>query len=56
MLLVEVTERGRQVAQAFRPIVHHQERVWLETLNEEEQRRLIDLLQRLQATLMDSET
>jgi len=56
MLLVEVTERGRQVATAFRPIVHHQERVWLETLNEEEQRRLIDLLQRLQVTLMDSET
>jgi DNA-binding MarR family transcriptional regulator len=56
MLLVEVTERGRQVANAFRPIVHQQERVWLETLNEEEQRRLIELLQRLQTTLMDSET
>src|SRR5689334_18762407 len=56
MLLVELTDRGRQVANTFRPIVHHQEQVWLETLNEEEQQRLIGSLQRLQATLMDSET
>ena len=55
MLLVELTETGRQVAHAFRPIVHQQQKVWLEALSEEEQQWLIDSLQRLQATLMDSD-
>jgi DNA-binding MarR family transcriptional regulator len=55
MLLVELTDTGRQVANAFRPIVHHQQRLWLETLSEEEQQRLIDSLQQVQATLMDSD-
>ena len=56
MLLVELTDRGRQVANAFRPIVHHQQKLWLETLSAEEQQRLIDSLQQVQATLMDSDT
>ena len=55
MLLVELTETGRHVANAFRPVVHHQQRVWLAALSEEEQQQLIDSLQRLQATLMDSD-
>ena len=55
MLLVELTDTGRQVANAFRPIVHHQQKMWLETLSEEEQQRLIDSLQQVQATLMDSD-
>lgn len=53
MLLVELTDSGRQVANEFRPIVHQNEKVWLEVLSEEEQERLIESLERLQATLMD---
>jgi MarR family transcriptional regulator, negative regulator of the multidrug operon emrRAB len=55
MLLIELTERGRHVANAFRPIVHQHQKVWLEALSEQEQQRLIDALEQLQATLMDSD-
>jgi DNA-binding MarR family transcriptional regulator len=55
MLLVELTETGRQVANAFRPIVHQQQKVWLEVLSAQEQQQLVDTLERLQATLMDSD-
>ena len=55
MLLIEPTDKGRQVAHAFRPIVHQHQKVWLETLSEMEQGQLIDSLQRLQVTLMDSD-
>ena len=55
MLLVEVTDTGRQVANRFRPIVHQQQKVWLESLGEEEQQRLIASLQQVQASLMDSD-
>ncbi len=55
MLLVELTDSGRQVANAFRPIVHQHQKVWLEALSEKEQKWLIDSLQRLQATLLDSD-
>lgn len=55
MLLVEVTDTGRRVANAFRPIVHHQQMLWLEVLSDEEQQRLIDSLQQVQATLLDSD-
>lgn len=55
MLLVQLTEKGRQVANAFRPIVHEHQKVWLRVLSEDEQQRLINSLQRLQATLVDSE-
>jgi DNA-binding MarR family transcriptional regulator len=55
MLLVVPTERGREVANAFRPVVHRHEKLWLETLGEEEQGRLIDTLHRLQAVLVSSE-
>lgn len=55
MLLVEVTDTGRRVANAFRPIVHHQQSLWLEVLSDEEQQRLIDSLQQVQATLLDSD-
>lgn len=56
MLLVEATDAGREVANRFRPIVHQQQKVWLESLSEEEQQRLIASLQQVQATLMDSDT
>ena len=55
MLLVEVTDTGRQVANEFRPTVHHQQKLWLEVLSDEEQQRLIDSLQQVQATLLDSD-
>ena len=55
MLLVELTNSGRQVANQFRPIVHQHQKVWLKALNEKEQEQLIQLLQRLQASLMDSD-
>jgi DNA-binding MarR family transcriptional regulator len=52
MLLVEATAAGRQVANTFRPIVHQQQKVWLECLSEEAQQGLIDLLQQVQTNLM----
>lgn len=55
MLLVESTDSGRQVANAFRPIVHHQQKLWLEILSDVEQQRLIDSLKQVQETLMDSD-
>jgi len=54
MLSVELTDSGRQVANQFRPIVHQQQKVWLNALNEKEQEQLIQMLHRLQATLIDS--
>jgi DNA-binding MarR family transcriptional regulator len=56
MLLIELTSSGRQVAMAFRPLVHQHEKAWLEALSEEEQQCLIGLLQRLQANLVVSES
>ena len=55
MLLIELTDTGRKVAKDFRPIVHQHEKVWLGALSEKEQRQLIDLLHRMQATLTASE-
>ena len=54
MLLIELTGTGRKVAKDFRPIVHRHEKVWLGALSEKEQRQLIDLLHRIQATLTAS--
>jgi DNA-binding MarR family transcriptional regulator len=54
MLLVELTNSGRQVANQFRPIVHEHQKVWLSALNQKEQEQLIQTLHRLQASLMDS--
>ncbi len=54
MLSVVLTDSGRQVANQFRPIVHKQQKVWLEALNEKEQEQLTQMLHRLQASLMDS--
>ncbi len=55
MLLIELTDAGRKVAGDFRPIVHRREKGWLGSLSEREQRQLVDLLHRIQATLADSE-
>jgi len=55
MLLIELTDTGRKVATDFRPIVHQHEKTWLGALSDKEQRLLIDLLHRVQETLMASE-
>jgi MarR family transcriptional regulator, 2-MHQ and catechol-resistance regulon repressor len=54
MILVELTETGRQVADRFRPVVHHNQNLWLNVLNEEEQEQLVGMLQRIQESFMDS--
>lgn len=55
MLLVELTERGRQVADEYRPIVHKNENLWMQTLSEADQQRLLVLLHRLQAAISGEE-
>lgn len=51
MLLVELTETGRKTASAFRPVVHAHQKVWLDSLDESEQEQVIEMLQRVQASL-----
>jgi DNA-binding MarR family transcriptional regulator len=53
MLLIELTESGRRVAQEFRQVVHQHEKGWQTDFTQEEQEQLIGLLQRLQTTLAD---
>ena len=55
MILVEPTDTGSQVANAFRPVVHENQKVWLEVLSEADQQRLIASLHQLQDSLMDAE-
>jgi len=54
MILVEITDKGKQVANAFRPIVHLYQKQWLEVLGETEQQQLIVALHRLQESLQNS--
>jgi DNA-binding MarR family transcriptional regulator len=54
MLLIELTDAGRQVAHEFRQLVHQRENEWLAGFNQQEQEQLIALLHRLQSTLSDS--
>jgi len=56
MLLIEPTDTGRQVADAFRPIVHQHQKVWMDVLNEKEQEQLINFLKRLQESLRGSDS
>jgi len=51
MLLIELTESGRQVAHDFRLRVHQQQKTWLAALSQPEQEQLIAALHRLQDTL-----
>jgi DNA-binding MarR family transcriptional regulator len=53
MILAEITDMGREVADAFRPIVHRQEKEWFQALSEAEQQQFLALLHRLQAALAD---
>ena len=54
MLLIELTDAGRQVAHEFRKLVHQREKEWLADLNQQEQEQLVATLHRLQSTLADS--
>jgi MarR family 2-MHQ and catechol resistance regulon transcriptional repressor len=54
MLLIELTDTGRQVAHDFRLLVHQNQKVWMAVLTEQEQTQLIDTLHRIQASLSDS--
>ena len=54
MLLVELTPKGRQVADDFRPVVHRHERTWLGALNENQQEQLIRSLHLLQLGLAET--
>jgi DNA-binding MarR family transcriptional regulator len=55
MLLVEITENGRRVADEFRPVVHRQQRLWFQSLDENEKQSFILYLERIQGGLSDSE-
>lgn len=54
MLLIELTDIGRQVAHEFRLLVHKNQKEWLSVLTEEEQTQLIDTLHRIQIALNES--
>jgi len=51
MLLIELTDRGRETAHDFRLQVHRHQKQWLSVLDEREQAQLIEFLHRLQAAL-----
>ena len=53
MLLIELTEAGRQVAHDFRLVVHQHQKGWLAALSEQEQSGLIEALHQLQSSLSD---
>lgn len=54
MLLIELTDAGRQVAHDFRLLVHQNQKKWLAVLTEQEKSQLIDTLHRIQTALNDS--
>ena len=54
MIWVEPTDLGRQIADKFRPIVHQHQKAWLSVLNEKEQEQLVEMLHRLQSSLLES--
>ena len=54
MIWVEPTDLGLKIADDFRPIVHSHEKTWLGVLNEIEQEQLVEMLHRLQSSLLQS--
>jgi DNA-binding MarR family transcriptional regulator len=54
MLLIELTDTGRQVANEFRLLVHQHQKAWMAILTEHEQDQLIDTFHRIQTALNDS--
>jgi DNA-binding MarR family transcriptional regulator len=53
MIWVEPTDLGRQIAAEFRPIVHQHQKAWLGVLNEKEQEQLVEMLRRIQPSLLE---
>lgn len=53
MLLIEITDSGREAAGTYRPLIHAHQKEWLGVLTEKEQQRLINALQRVQAVLIE---
>lgn len=51
---VEPTDRGLQIAEDFRIIVHQHQKIWLDVLSKKEQEQFIDMLQRIQSALVES--
>lgn len=54
MIWVELTDLGRQIADEFRPVVHQHQKAWLDVLNEKEQEQFVEMLHRLQISLLES--
>jgi len=54
MLLIELTDTGRQVAHEFRVVVHQHQKGWLAALSELEQTELIEALHQLQSRLSEA--
>ncbi|MCI0550263.1 MAG: MarR family transcriptional regulator [Anaerolineae bacterium] len=55
MLLVELTDKGRQAVTEFRPIVHQHQKQWFQGLGEEEKQQLINSLHKLQEALSNED-
>lgn len=55
MILVEITETGKQAANTFRPIVYQHQKEWFEVLGETEQQQLLVALHHLQERLGESD-
>jgi DNA-binding MarR family transcriptional regulator len=55
MILAEITETGRKIADEFRPIVHQHQKEWFEVLGETEQQQFLVALHRLQESLQKSD-
>ena len=55
MLLVEITESGRRVADEFRPVVHRQQTVWFQSLDDDAKQSFVLYLRRIQGSLSASE-
>ncbi len=53
MLLVEITDEGRRVADEVRVPIHRAEKIWMEVLSPKEQEKLIQLLWRVQDRLQE---
>ena len=54
MLLVEITDEGRKVAQTMREQIYPQQKKWFEVLSPEEQKQFIDFMWRIQDSLEQS--
>jgi DNA-binding MarR family transcriptional regulator len=54
MLLIELTDSGRQVAHECRLVVHNSQKEWLSVLSKDEQTQLIETLHRIQVALNES--